>query len=380
MLITGIQIDGQAANADLSAGTERQARAPPWAPLTRAAPLGQALREARHWEGITDRSWGRYEPKSSSLCLTFFDRKCLLAPKVLRGRGGDQSLGQPVRHYRVQLWRQPSELRHVASGKAEAERAVVGIQQLRITGFRSLRDVTWTPGKLNIIIGPNGSGKSNLMRALVLLQKSAVGELPQEILRMGGIAPLLWDGQAEEISWSIQTDPLEARRDPVREALTYELRLRRLGASSAYRVEHEQLANYYLKNIGQKLTPKKFLERRPDHAVTFDSRRGASSRTKDLYGPTFYPADTCGCFSRTCSAWSQQRRRSAATDDKSPVRVQLESRSPAAAAEASARSASSSRAPPPTAASAPRSWLRPTSSRRTFPSGAPAPAPRCARP
>lgn len=100
MLITGIQIDGQAANADLSAGTERQARAPPWAPLTRAAPLGQALREARHWEGITDRSWGRYEPKSSSLCLTFFDRKCLLAPKVLRGRGGDQSLGQPVRHYR----------------------------------------------------------------------------------------------------------------------------------------------------------------------------------------------------------------------------------------------------------------------------------------
>lgn len=146
----------------------------------------------------------------------------------------------------------------------------MGIQKLNVEGFRSLRNVTWEPGKLNVVIGPNGSGKSNLIRALVLLQKSALGELPQEILRMGGIAPLLWDGQVEELSWSVRTDPLEARRDPVREALTYDLRIRQLGATSSYRVEQEQLANHFLKELGQKAEPKKFLERTPRRAVTFD--------------------------------------------------------------------------------------------------------------
>ncbi len=146
----------------------------------------------------------------------------------------------------------------------------MGIQKLKVEGFRSLRDVTWEPGKLNVIIGPNGSGKSNLLRALILLQKSAQGDLPGEILRAGGIAPLLWDGQVQEMSWSVKTDPVGAMRDRLREALTYELRLRQLGGGSSYRVEREMLANYYLKDRGQVAEPKKFLERTPNHAVTFD--------------------------------------------------------------------------------------------------------------
>jgi predicted ATPase len=146
----------------------------------------------------------------------------------------------------------------------------MGIQKLNIQGFRSLRDVAWEPGKLNLVIGPNGSGKSNLLRGLMLLQKGAQGELPEEILRAGGISPLLWDGQVQELSWSVQTDPLDRKRDLVREALTYQLCLRQLGAGSSYRVERELLANYYLKNMGQAAEPKKFLERTPHHAVTFD--------------------------------------------------------------------------------------------------------------
>jgi predicted ATPase len=76
----------------------------------------------------------------------------------------------------------------------------MSIRRLIVEGFRSLRDVTWEPGKLNVVIGPNGSGKSNLLRALALLQKSASGELSQEVLRLGGIAPRLWDGQANTIT------------------------------------------------------------------------------------------------------------------------------------------------------------------------------------
>ena len=75
----------------------------------------------------------------------------------------------------------------------------MGIQKLTVRGFRSLREVEWRPGRLNVLIGPNASGKSNLLRAMALLQKSAQGELSQEILRMGGISPLLWDGQTQEL-------------------------------------------------------------------------------------------------------------------------------------------------------------------------------------
>ena len=53
----------------------------------------------------------------------------------------------------------------------------------------------------------------------------------------GGIAPLLWDGQTKQLSWIVKTEPLDAERDPVKEALTYELRLRQLGSLSGYRVE-----------------------------------------------------------------------------------------------------------------------------------------------
>lgn len=147
----------------------------------------------------------------------------------------------------------------------------MSIQRLEIKGFRSLRDVTWEPGKLNVVIGPNASGKSNLLRALAFLQQSATGELPQAVLRQGGIGPLLWDSRDTEISWKLKTDPVGGGLDRVRETLTYELSLQRLGASSAYRVEREMLANYYRVETGEKDQPLKFLERDPRHAVTFDA-------------------------------------------------------------------------------------------------------------
>ena len=114
----------------------------------------------------------------------------------------------------------------------------MGIQKLEIKGFRSLRDVAWEPGRLNVIIGPNASGKSNLLRALSLLQKAVQGDLSQEIVRMGGLAPLLWNGEAQEIAWVVRTDPLEEGRDPIKEALTYELRLQQRGTTSALRVDN----------------------------------------------------------------------------------------------------------------------------------------------
>jgi len=81
---------------------------------------------------------------------------------------------------------------------------------------------------------------------------------------------LLWDQQTQDLLFAVKTDPLGERRDPERQALTYELRLRQLGRTSAYRVEFEQLGNRYRVETGQMPEPKKFLERRPGRAVIWD--------------------------------------------------------------------------------------------------------------
>ncbi len=132
------------------------------------------------------------------------------------------------------------------------------IQILSIKGYRSLKDIRWTPGKLNVVIGPNGSGKSNLLRALALLQRSAMGDLPKDILKQGGIAAVLWDGKAESLDWIVKTEPINVMRDAATEALTYALSLQQLGHTSAYRVESESLSNgeykdpeYYFKRNSQ---------------------------------------------------------------------------------------------------------------------------------
>lgn len=77
------------------------------------------------------------------------------------------------------------------------------IKSLHITGFKSLRDVTWEPGALNVVIGPNGSGKSNLLTALELLSASAQGRLAKFIQRLGGMWSLLWDGIANNATFHI---------------------------------------------------------------------------------------------------------------------------------------------------------------------------------
>jgi predicted ATPase len=109
------------------------------------------------------------------------------------------------------------------------------LEELQIEGFRSLKSVTWKPGRLNVLIGPNGGGKSNLLRALDLLRIAATGGLRDAILRMGGMAPLVWDGEARQIAFRVK-----ACDDPS-PALEYELRLQRLGNTGGFTVEKDEL-------------------------------------------------------------------------------------------------------------------------------------------
>ncbi|NQT21588.1 MAG: AAA family ATPase, partial [Planctomycetes bacterium] len=61
---------------------------------------------------------------------------------------------------------------------------------VKFEGFRSLRDVTWEPGDLNVLIGPNAGGKSNLLRILELLSISVQHGLSKHIQKEGGMGAL----------------------------------------------------------------------------------------------------------------------------------------------------------------------------------------------
>lgn len=48
---------------------------------------------------------------------------------------------------------------------ARPEDQQVGILEIRVAGFCSLKEVVLRPGRLILLIGPNGSGPSSLLQA-----------------------------------------------------------------------------------------------------------------------------------------------------------------------------------------------------------------------
>lgn len=119
------------------------------------------------------------------------------------------------------------------------------IDRLNIRGFRSLKNVSWTPDHLNIVIGPNGTGRSNLLRMLELISASARGRLGRYVQHAGGMEPLVWDGAAESIDFDIKVSPTDETRDTVQKAMIamiYQAEMKRLGKSSMFRIGHELLS------------------------------------------------------------------------------------------------------------------------------------------
>lgn len=138
------------------------------------------------------------------------------------------------------------------------------ILQLDIEGFRSLKKVSWKPGDLNVVIGPNGTGKSNLLRFLELISVSAQGRLGKYIQSLGGMQPIVWDGQASSILFK------QRMRTDYSDWVTYVLECARLGGGSSYQIQHELLADYYLVENGERKEPYVFLGRNGSTAWVFD--------------------------------------------------------------------------------------------------------------
>jgi len=157
------------------------------------------------------------------------------------------------------------------------------ILRLDVRGFRSLHDISWSPGALNVIIGPNGSGKSNILRTIEMLSASARGELNKQIQLEGGMGSLVWDGRAHSISFTLRTLPIDSTRDAARDSVTYCLELTPLG--STYQIEHELLGNYFRVESGEKKEPFKFLERTVRNAVVYDEGERGFSALDEFVSP-----------------------------------------------------------------------------------------------
>lgn len=113
------------------------------------------------------------------------------------------------------------------------------ITELHIEGFRSLKNVTWKPGDLNVIIGPNGSGKSNLLRMLELISAAAQGRLSPQIQTSGGIDAIVWDGQINVIRYLVAGSQIEGLDYNV----GYQVAFKRLGKGGNFQVEREDFSS-----------------------------------------------------------------------------------------------------------------------------------------
>lgn len=71
------------------------------------------------------------------------------------------------------------------------------IQSVRLSGYRSLRDLRLRLGRVTLLRGENGVGKTNVYRGLRLISSLARGEFAQAVATEGGMRSLLWTGNNE---------------------------------------------------------------------------------------------------------------------------------------------------------------------------------------
>lgn len=63
------------------------------------------------------------------------------------------------------------------------------IDQIEIRGFKSIENVAFEAGIVNVLIGANGSGKSNLLEAIGVLSAAVSGRVDDEALLRRGVRP-----------------------------------------------------------------------------------------------------------------------------------------------------------------------------------------------
>jgi predicted ATPase len=148
----------------------------------------------------------------------------------------------------------------------------MAIQELEVKGYRSFEEITWRPGKLNLLVGPNGSGKSNLLRLLELISKVAQGRLATALKGSSGMVPLLWDHRATAFGWKLRIDPVDSGRDRVKDAITLEFELDNIPHTSSYQIQKDSLGNWVKYDQKLEKSPYWIYQRDVHRAMVYDQQ------------------------------------------------------------------------------------------------------------
>ena len=105
-----------------------------------------------------------------------------------------------------------------------------------------------------------------------LITFSAIGQLSKCIQYSGGLSTLLWNSDADSISFNIDWDnivlpPLSHERH-----LKYNLNIKSLGWLNEYSIEHELLGDFSSVDAGKHHDPFKYIERSGNRAWFFDEQ------------------------------------------------------------------------------------------------------------
>lgn len=71
----------------------------------------------------------------------------------------------------------------------------MGLTDIHIAGYRSVRSIHFPVRRLSVLVGANGVGKTNLYRAIELVRAAATGELSHLLAREGGLGSAMWAGE-----------------------------------------------------------------------------------------------------------------------------------------------------------------------------------------
>ncbi len=80
------------------------------------------------------------------------------------------------------------------------------ITRIRIRNFRSLTDVTFEPGGINVLVGRNCAGKSNFLDAFKFLTHVATNGLSRAFADRGGFGEVCWKGMGAMRVVSFEVD------------------------------------------------------------------------------------------------------------------------------------------------------------------------------
>lgn len=97
------------------------------------------------------------------------------------------------------------------------------ITELRVEGYRSIRDLRVPLRRVNVLTGPNGCGKSNLYNSMFLLARAATGGFARAIAQEGGMPSVVWAGPPKKSA--PKRAPVRVKLAVVVEPFDYELQI-----------------------------------------------------------------------------------------------------------------------------------------------------------